>query len=443
MMAETVTTEDARCSFCGVEQSASVPLIAGNDGRICEDCVTLAHQVVSSWGGRNKGQSVAENLRTPQQIKDFLDDYIIGQDNAKTTLAVAAYNHYMRLLNQESHTSLCADNYTELEKSNVLMAGPSGTGKTLLVKTLAKIIGVPFVVADATTLTQAGYVGDDADTILQRLLEAAGDDVQLAQWGIVYIDEIDKIARSSDNATAVRDVSGEGVQQALLKMVEGSEVRLTKSNGRQQGRDDNEKTIDTTHILFIVGGAFAGLEALIGKRIKPETRSIGFQASYDDESESEIEELLSAMRPDDLQRFGLIPEFIGRFPIITFLQALDVDALLRVLQEPRNALIKQYVKLFSYQNVELVFTDAALKHIAQEAVDRNTGARGLRGVLESILRNTMFSMPSKETLKKCVVDVRTVGDKVDVFVDEFFNQASGSIAKSSDDSPLAAVSEPG
>ena len=226
-------------------------------------------------------------------------------------------------------------------------------------------------------------------------------------------------------------------------MVEGSEVRLTKSNGRQQSRDDNEKTIDTTHILFIVGGAFAGLEELIGKRIKPETRSIGFQASYDDESESEIEELLSAMRPDDLQRFGLIPEFIGRFPIITFLQALDVDALLRVLQEPRNALIKQYVKLFSYQNVELVFTDAALKHIAQEAVDRNTGARGLRGVLESILRNTMFSMPSKERLKKCVVDVRTVDDKVDVFVDEFLNQASGSIAKSSDENPLAVVSEPG
>jgi ATP-dependent Clp protease ATP-binding subunit ClpX len=440
-MTDTVKTDDAHCSFCGVEQSASVPLIAGNEGRICEDCVTLAHQVVSSWGGRNKGQSVAESLRTPQQIKDFLDDYIIGQDNAKATLAVAAYNHYMRLLNQESHTTLCTDDYTELEKSNVLMAGPSGTGKTLLVKTLAKIIGVPFVVADATTLTQAGYVGDDADTILQRLVESAGGDVQLAQWGIVYIDEIDKIARSGNSATAVRDVSGEGVQQALLKMVEGSEVRLSKPNGRQQGRDDDEKSIDTTHILFIVGGAFAGLEDLIGKRIKPETRSIGFQASYDDEAESEIDELLAAMRPDDLQAFGLIPEFIGRFPIITFLQALDVDALLRVLQEPRNALVKQYTKLFSYQNVELVFTDAALKHIAQEAVDRNTGARGLRGVLESVLRNTMFDMPSREGLKKCIVKARTVDEHIEVFVEEVFTEASGQLESHADDTPIAATGE--
>jgi ATP-dependent Clp protease ATP-binding subunit ClpX len=300
---------------------------------------------------------------------------------------------------------------------------------------------VPFVVADATTLTQAGYVGDDADTILQRLVESAGGDVQLAQWGIVYIDEIDKIARSGNSATAVRDVSGEGVQQALLKMVEGSEVRLSKPNGRQQGRDDDEKSIDTTHILFIVGGAFAGLEDLIGKRIKPETRSIGFQASYDDEAESEIDELLAAMRPDDLQAFGLIPEFIGRFPIITFLQALDVDALLRVLQEPRNALVKQYTKLFSYQNVELVFTDAALKHIAQEAVDRNTGARGLRGVLESVLRNTMFDMPSREGLKKCIVKARTVDEHTEVFVEEVFTEALGELESHADDTPIAATGE--
>ncbi len=400
-MTET-TQETLVCSFCGALKSPQLPLIAGNDGHICPPCIKLAHQVVSSWGR----QIVTETTesRTPAAIKDFLDQYIIGQDEAKRALAVAVFNHYLRLSfrNQENSTLTLAeyDQGVELEKSNILLVGPSGTGKTLMVKTLARITGVPFVVGDATTLTQAGYVGEDVDTLLKRLLEAAEGNVEAAQWGIVYIDEIDKLARRGGGGSSVRDVSGEGVQQALLKMVEGSEFRISRG-GRREGGE--EVVLDTSHILFIVGGAFPGLTDLISQRVRPSTASIGFNATLTDESKVTTTQLLGAMQPDDLLQFGLIPEFIGRFPVVTFLEELDVESLKRILVEPRNALTKQYRKLFAWQNVDFECTDEALTHIAEQAVSRGTGARGLRAMMESLLLPTMFELPSTTELVGCRV----------------------------------------
>ncbi|MFC3608374.1 ATP-dependent Clp protease ATP-binding subunit ClpX [Stutzerimonas tarimensis] len=395
-------TENPCCSFCGAEKSATVPLIAGNDGRICEACVKLAHQVVNSWGQRRKSQELAPQLRTPAEYKKHLDESVIGQEEAKETLSVAVYNHYLRLLNCDRDPVCHLSEEVELEKSNILMAGPSGTGKTLLVRTLARILGVPFASADATTLTQAGYVGDDVDSIIARLLDAADGDVQQAQWGIVYIDEVDKLARRSGGGTAVRDISGEGVQQALLKMVEGSEMRISKSGRRNE--QNEEQVIDTRNILFIAGGAFPGLEALVSSRLQPKDTSIGFHTAPKQKAPS-INELLSSLLPDDLHEFGLIPEFIGRFPIITFLQELDHATLLRILTEPRNALVKQYKQLFAYQGVTLEITDAALDYIADQALTRKTGARGLRAVLEGALQKTMFDMPSMPGLRACTLDL--------------------------------------
>lgn len=391
-----------RCSFCGAEKSPTVPLIAGNEGRICEACVKLAHQVVTSWGHRRKNEQMAPQLRAPAEYKRHLDESVVGQESAKETLAVAVYNHYLRLLNCDREPVCHLSEEVELEKSNILMAGPSGTGKTLLVRTLARILGVPFASADATTLTQAGYVGDDVDSIIARLLDAAGGDVQQAQWGIVYIDEVDKLAKRSGGGTAVRDISGEGVQQALLKMVEGTEVRISKS-GRRSDHSE-EQVVDTRNILFIAGGAFPGLEALVSSRIQPKDTSIGFHAQHRKSAPS-INELLASMLPDDLHEFGLIPEFIGRFPIITFLQELDHATLLRILTEPRNALVKQYKQLFAYQGVTLEITPEALSHIADQALIRKTGARGLRAVLESALQRTMFDMPSQPLLRRCTLDL--------------------------------------
>jgi ATP-dependent Clp protease ATP-binding subunit ClpX len=392
--------ETPRCSFCGVEKSPTVPLIAGNEGRICEACVKLAHQVVNSWGQRRKSQEMAPQLRTPAEYKRHLDESVVGQEAAKETLAVAVYSHYLRLLNCNQDPVCQLSEQVELEKSNILMAGPSGTGKTLLVRTLARILGVPFASADATTLTQAGYVGDDVDSIIARLLDAAGGDVQQAQWGIVYIDEVDKLAKRSGGGTAVRDISGEGVQQALLKMVEGSEVRISKS-GRKNDHGE-ELVVDTRNILFIAGGAFPGLEALVSSRIQPKDTAIGFHAQHRPKAPS-INELLASLLPDDLHEFGLIPEFIGRFPIITFLQELDHATLLRILTEPRNALVKQYKQLFAYQGVALDITDEALNYIADQALLRKTGARGLRAVLEAALQRTMFDMPSLPQLRRCTL----------------------------------------
>lgn len=408
----------AQCSFCGVEKSPEVPLISGNNGMICEGCVSLAHQVVASWGRKKQCASMINSLKVPKEIKQHLDSYVIGQNEAKETLSVAVYNHYLRLLNQgEAEPSMDGAVAAELEKSNVLMAGPSGTGKTLLVKSLAKIIGVPIVIADATTLTQAGYVGDDVDSVLLRLLEAADGDVTKAEWGIVYIDEIDKLARASTGGTAVRDVSGEGVQQSLLKMVEGSQVKLTKGDKRRGGE---ETVLDTTNILFMVGGAFPGLEKIVSERVQPSKRAIGFNSeslASSDKPKSH-NELLSAMSPEDFQQFGIIPEFIGRFPILTFLEELDIDSLLSILQEPKNALVKQYSQLFKFQGVQLEFTESALKRIAQKALDRGTGARGLRGIMESVLRKTMFDLPSKEGVVTCIVDEQTVNDAAEFIVEE-------------------------
>ncbi|SDH14064.1 ATP-dependent Clp protease ATP-binding subunit ClpX [Pseudomonas benzenivorans] len=395
--------EIPNCSFCGAEKSPSVPLIAGNEGRICEACVNLAHQVVSSWGLRRKSQQLAPTLRTPAAYKQHLDESVIGQEAAKETLAVAVYNHYLRLLNCDREHGCQLGEQVELEKSNILMAGPSGTGKTLLVRSLARLLGVPFAAADATTLTQAGYVGDDVDSIITRLLEAAGGDVQQAQWGIVYIDEVDKLARRSSGGTAVRDISGEGVQQALLKMVEGTEVRISKSGRRTEHGE--EQVVDTRNILFIAGGAFPGLEALVCSRLQPKTGGIGFHAQPPRQTQPSINELLAALLPDDLHEFGLIPEFIGRFPIITFLQELDHATLLRILSEPRNALVKQYQQLFAYQGVTLEISAAALAHIADLALQRKSGARGLRAVLEAALQPSMFNLPSQPGVRRCVLEL--------------------------------------
>jgi len=399
--------ENKHCSFCAIPQSASVPLIAGMEGYICEACVILASQVVNNWSRKKELMTVQESVPTPAEIKQHLDNYVIGQHLAKEILAVAVYNHYKRLKHQTISTSLGGTDDVEIGKSNILLIGPSGTGKTLLASTLAKIVGVPFVVADATTLTQAGYVGDDVENILVRLLDVAEGNLSKAEWGIVYLDEVDKIARSPEQQTGTRDVSGEGVQQALLRLVEGAHVKLpAKSRHNKEGYDT---LMDTRNILFIAGGAFPCLEAHVEKRLQPKESAIGFHAAVKETEKPSLEAMLNATEPNDLKRFGLIPEFIGRFPILAPLEPLDVAALIQVLTEPKNALVKQYQKLFDYEEVKLTFTAAALVEIAQKAIARETGARGLRSILEHILRKTMFDIPSlKNDVFECVVEIEAV-----------------------------------
>ncbi len=392
------------CSFCGQVQTPQIPLIAGMNGHICEACVRLAHQVISTW---SRKRNVAEPLKHPPkplEIKGILDRYVIGQDAAKETLAVAVYNHFKRLRLETDQPRICTHpdkSVVELDKSNILLLGPSGTGKTLLASTLAKIVGVPFVIADATTLTQAGYVGEDVESIIARLMDSAEGNKELAEWGIVYIDEIDKLARSGENSHGTRDVGGEGVQQALLKLVEGTQVKVP-AKGR---KDQPPLMVDTRNILFIVGGAFAGLERLLEKRLKPSAKGIGFKATHAEPSNAALDKirLFAEVQPEDLRHFGLIPEFIGRFPVITALHDLDEAALIRILTEPQNALTKQYQQLFALDNTELEFTTDALQAIAQKAIAHGTGARGLRGVLENLLRKLMFTLPSEENVARCVV----------------------------------------
>lgn len=400
--------EIKHCSFCGIAQSASVPLIAGADGFICGACVQLANQVVSNWSRKKELSQMQGNLPIPAKIKEHLDQYVIGQHLAKEILAVAVYNHYKRLKHESGDAGLGEfDKDVEIGKSNILMIGPSGTGKTLLASTLAKIVGVPFVVADATTLTQAGYVGDDVENILVRLLDVADGNMANAEWGIVYLDEIDKIARSPEQQTGTRDVSGEGVQQALLRLVEGSHVKLP--NKGRSNKDGSDIIMDTRNILFIAGGSFPGLEKHVEKRLVPSNSAIGFHAAVNQTTEKpSLEAMLNATQPSDLRKFGLIPEFIGRFPVLAPLEPLDVDALIRVLTEPKNALVRQYQQLFAYEGVELKFEQEALVEIANKAIERETGARGLRSIMEQILRKTMFDIPSVEDVEQCIVDADVV-----------------------------------
>ena len=411
-----MSDKTASCSFCGQVQTPQIPLIAGMNGHICEACVRLAHQVISTW---SRKRNVAEPLKHPPkplEIKAILDRYVIGQDAAKETLSVAVYNHFKRLRLETEQPRICTHpdkSVVELDKSNILLLGPSGTGKTLLASTLARIVGVPFVIADATTLTQAGYVGEDVESIIARLLDSAEGNKELVEWGIVYIDEIDKLARSGENSHGTRDVGGEGVQQALLKLVEGTQVKVP-AKGR---KDQAPVMVDTRNILFIVGGAFSGLEKLLEKRLKPGAKGIGFHATHANPEESKVADkirLFAQVQPEDLRHFGLIPEFIGRFPVITALHDLDEDALVSILTEPQNALTKQYQQLFALDNTELDFTDDALKAIARKAIEHGTGARGLRGVLESILRKLMFTLPSTENVSRCVVTAEVVRGEADI-----------------------------
>lgn len=401
------------CSFCGQVQEADLPLIAGEEGHICEECVRLASQVVSNWGRKRAASKPLQNLLKPSEIKARLDHYIIGQDLAKETIAVAVYNHYKRLNMENTKPKMQLDEpEVEIEKSNILLLGPSGTGKTLLASTLARIVGVPFAIADATTLTQAGYVGEDAESILVRLLDNAEGNQELAEWGIVYIDEIDKLARAGESSHGTRDVSGEGVQQALLKLVEGTRVKLKAQNSKEQGK---ESFLNTQNILFIVGGAFAGLEKLLEKRLNQAETGIGFHVDLSNDKKAYNQlRIFEEVLPDDLRHFGLIPEFIGRFPIITALHELDEQALVRILTEPRNALVRQYHRLFQFENVELEFTPEALVAIARKAIERGSGARGLRGVMEDLLRQAMYEIPSKKGVKGCRVDESVVHKEGDI-----------------------------